>query len=402
MRAYYLFLKENFKPVIFGWLLTFFSSYGQTFYISLFVPAILEQFNLSKSVFGGYYAVATVIAALFLLQFGYLVDNRPLKPLTSKVILLLLAASVGLGLASHGFMVFLALIGLRLGGQGMMSHISSSVMSRYFTADRGKALSISTMGYPMGEAFFPLFIGFLLSYWQWQNALIASSTVLLFLFLVIRQLNLQAYDVPRHKKDRPQGEKWQFFRVMVMEKAFWVLIPAVFMFSFIATGIFFFQYVLAEERGWPLDWYAMCFSGYAVVRFLCSFYGGILTDKFSASKLFPFYLLPLILGLLALAGIAGKVAALVFLLLTGITAGVSSIFQSAVIAELYGVERIGQVRSLFSMISVLSTALAPVTFGFLLDHAITLSQIALGCALVLVLASLNSLRIKSVRHLQNV
>lgn len=400
MRTYYLFLKENLSPVFFGWLLTFFSSFGQTFFVSLFVPFILDQFHLSKSAFGGYYAVATIIASFFLLQFGHWVDNRPLRPLTVQTVLLLFFSSIVLGLAVHPAMVFLALVGLRLGGQGFMSHISLSVMSRYFSADRGKALSLSSMGYPVGEMFFPLMVGLFLSFWSWHVVLLASAIVLLSVLIPLRKLNLEALDVHESTQRLTDKAKWSYFKQIVTEKPFWVLIPPVFTFSFVTTGIFFFQYVLASEKGWPLEWYAMCFSGYAIVRFLFLLYGGILTDKMSASALFPFYLIPIVLGLLCLAIIPGKIAALFFLLFTGVTAGMSSIVSSAVIAELYGTARVGQVRSLFSMIMVLSTALAPVVIGFLLDHNVTVSQIGYGCATALGLVSLNSFRIRSLTRKQ--
>lgn len=321
-------------------------------------------------------------------------DSRPLRPLTTQTVLLLLASCLMLGFAVHPAMVFLALVGLRLGGQGFMSHISLSVMSRYFSADRGKALSLSSMGYPIGEMLFPLVVGLLLSYWDWHVALIVSALLLLTIFIPIRKLDLEALDVHEDTEEVSGSAKWAYFKQLVLEKPFWVLIPPVFTFSFVTTGIFFFQYVLASEKGWPLEWYAMCFSGYAIVRFLFLFYGGILTDKLSATALFPFYLIPVVLGLLSLALIPGKIAALLFLLFTGVTAGMSSIVSSAVIAELYGTARVGQVRSLFSMIMVFSTALAPVVIGLLLDHGVTVSQIGFGCAAALGLATLNSFRIR--------
>lgn len=394
MRLYYQFLKENFGPVFYGWLLTFFSSFGQTFYISLFVPFILDQFQFSKSLFGGYYAVATIIASFLLLNYGHLVDSRPLRPLTIQTVLLLFASCLMLGLAVHPAMVFVALVGLRLGGQGYMSHISLSVMSRYFTADRGKALSLAGMGYAMGEMMFPLIVGLLLAFLNWHIALILVSLLLLSVFIPVKKLNLEAMDVHEGTAEVSGKEKWAYFGKLSKEKPFWVLIPAVFFFSFVVTGIFFFQYVLADEKGWPLEWYALCFSGYAIVRFLFLLYGGMFTDKRSASTLFPFYLLPMAFGLVALAIVPGKIAALIFLLLTGVSTGMNSIVSSAVIAELYGTARVGQVRSLFSMIMVLSTALAPVVIGFLLDQGITVSQIAFGCAALFGLVTINSFRIR--------
>lgn len=394
MRSYYLFLRYNFSHVFFGWLLTFFSSFGQTFFISLFVPGILTEFQFSKSVFGGYYALATVIASFFLLQFGHLVDNQPIRPFTVKTNLLLAASCALLGMAVHPAMVFLALIGLRLGGQGLMSHISMSVMSRHFTTDRGKALSLSALGYPMGEMVFPLAAGAILAFWDWRVALFLSAFLLFLILLSFRKLNLEVFDTAISSKRVSQRSKWRYFRQIASGKPFWILVLPVFMFGFVSTALFFYQYLMAEEKGWSIGWYSMCFTGYAISRLAFMLYGGILTDKFSARSLFPFYLIPVTIGLLALALIPGKIAPLIFLVLTGISSGANNVISTAVIAELYGTERVGQVRSLFSMILVFSTALAPVTLGFLLDHGTGFSQFSLVCAAVLILVIGSSFRIK--------
>lgn len=81
----------------------------------------------------------------------------------------------------------------------------------------------------------------------------------------------------------------------------------------------------------------------------------------------------------------------------GVTAGISSIVITAVIAELNGTARVGQVRSLFSKIMGLGTALAPITFGYLLDHGTSMGQIAVGCAMFLFLVTLHCLRIRFLR-----
>ncbi len=398
MRSYYIFLKDNFIHVFFGWLLTFFSSFGQTFFISLFVPGILEIFHLTKSAFGGYYAAATIIASFFLLQFGHLVDSDPIRPFTLKSTFLLVAACLLLAFAVHPVMIFIALIGLRLGGQGLMSHISLSVMSRHFSADRGKALGITAMGYPMGEMIFPILTGVLISFWNWRIALISAAVLLAILLFAFSRFDLNIYNHTMEKKGPKQPGKWTFIYQLIREKRFLMMIIPVFSYSFINTALFFYQYVMAKEKGWPMEWYSICFASYAVIRFLFLLYGGILTDRFSAKNLYPFYLLPSMLGLLALAFLSGKEAPLLYLTLTGISAGLSTVITESIIAELYGTERVGQVRSLFSVVMVLSTALAPVTFGLLLDHGATFSQFAFGCACLLAIVTLNNFKIKYIEH----
>jgi len=70
------------------------------------------------------------------------------------------------------------------------------------------------------------------------------------------------------------------------------------------------------------------------------------------------------------------------------------VLKSAIIAELYGVERIGMIRSLFTVVMVLSTAAGPVLFGVLLDAGLGFDHIIIINAVLLFLVMLNSFRIK--------
>lgn len=159
MRGYYLLLKSHSFPVIFGWILTFFSSLGQTFLISLFVPFLLIELQLSKGLFGVYYALATLIASGLLLKFGPNMDRKAVRPQVNSTIWLLALSSGLLAATVHPGMLFLSLVGLRYGGHCMMSHISQTVVSRYFDENRGKALSFTSLGYSMGDMVFPLLMG---------------------------------------------------------------------------------------------------------------------------------------------------------------------------------------------------------------------------------------------------
>ena len=76
------------------------------------------------------------------------------------------------------FLVFL----LRFLGQGMLPHISSVSMSRWFISQRGKALAISNTGYALGEAFLPVLFTVLMLSYHWQNLWVVAS---LFCFLMV-------------------------------------------------------------------------------------------------------------------------------------------------------------------------------------------------------------------------
>lgn len=399
MKRYITFLRHFPEQAFFGWMLNFFSSFGQTFLISLFVPFVLSDLGLSKTVFGGLYAGATVIASMLLLRFGHIIDERPVRPFTYKSIGLLIISCGLFAAVIHPAMLFIALLGLRLAGQGLMSHISMSIMSRYFQRDRGKALSISSLGFSVGEMIFPLLFGSLTIWigWRWSAGL--ATVILAFALLILHFMNLEEMDEKKLTEDLdkvPEKKIGHFAKIM-KEKEFWIIAPPVFVMSFVVTGFFFFQYIMAEDKGWPPETYSLFFAGYGGVRLFFSLYGGILIDKFSAVKLFPFYLIPMILGVLSIGLMNGLWSAGAFLFLTGITVGCGGNIKAAIIAEVYGVERIGRVRSLFTVVMVISTAAAPLLFGLFLDSEAGFEKIAFICAGLMILVAAHNFRIYAVR-----
>lgn len=388
MRAYYLFLKENISGVTFGWLLTFFSSFGQTFLISLYVPDILKSFHLTNSSFGLIYAICTIISSAILLITGYSIDHNPVRKITYFTLLGLAASCLLAGFATHPVLLIIAMIGLRLTGQGLMSHISLTVMSRYYDAGRGKALSLSSLGYSAGEAVFPIVITFLILQFGWRFSIIASAImIIIVLFPILVKTNLEEYDEPQHANRKiSQKLLWNDYFIIMKGKNFWRIAPSIFTLSFIITGIFFYQFVIAEKAGWAAELYAVGFTGYAVTRFLFSLVGGTWVDKYGAGKLFPYFLLPMSLGFLFLLFIPHISGAFLFLFLTGITVGISGPVKAAILAEDYGTEKIGAIRSLFTMVMIISTAVGPLVLGLLLDASLSINSIFV-CMLILLCVS---------------
>lgn len=188
-------------------------------------------------------------------------------------------------------------------------------------------------------------------------------------------------------------EKTNFYKKIVAEGRFWIIAPSVFVLSFVTTGLFFYQYVLAGQRGWPLELYTLFFAAYAGVRLLFSIYGGLLTDRHSAISLFPWYLIPFFFGTLAIAILPGLSAAAVFLTMTGISMGLAGVIKTAILAETYDIGNLGRVRSIFATVTVVSTATAPLIYGIVLDIS-GFDALATGSAALLGLATLNAFRIK--------
>ncbi|WP_417443081.1 MFS transporter [Joostella sp.] len=398
MKNFFLFLKNNAKEISFGWVLTFLSSFGQTFLISLYVPEILKTFDLSKGGFGSIYAICTVISSVIMLTVGHTVDHKPIKKVTAFTVLGLAISCFILGVSHyHIALLFIAFTGLRLCGQGLLSHISFTVMSKYFTADRGKALSISSLGYSVGEAVFPIAIASIILWYDYEIAAIASGVFLLLYLIRLYFVKLDHFDADLDvTKKASAGFLIKQFKEVISDKRFFIMMPASFSTGFISTAIFFYQYLFVEEKGWSLTLYASFFTAYAITRFVLSIAGGFWVDKYTAKKVFRVYLIPMCFGLLALAFIDSIIGALIFLILSGITVGVAGTVKTAVIAEIYGTQQMGTIRSLFTMFMVLSTALGPLIVGWMLDMNIHFSWVIFSLFLLMAFAQLNAQRIRNV------
>ncbi len=394
MKSYYPFLKKNYREVGFGGILTFFSSFGQTFIISLYVPSILVAFNISKGLFGTYYAIGTLVASVILLTIGHAIDHQPVRRVTNYTIAGLSISAILLGISFNPILLIVALTGLRLTGQGLMGHISLTVMSRNYKTNRGKAVSIASLGYSVGEAILPLIVTFFILQTSWRTTAIGSGAVTLLLLLpIFGKGRLEAMDVPAAEVQyKGQKELWKNFGKMIKERTFWILAPAIFILSFITTAIFFYQIIIAQQRGWSVTLYTGFFAGYGIARFFISIIGGQWIDKYGAAKLFKYYLLPLLAGLICLITIPDISGAAIFLFLVGIAQGLSGIIKSAIIAEKYPSASLGAVRSLYTMVMVISTAAGPVLLGHLLDMNMSIPLIFSILTALLIIVIFNNLR----------
>lgn len=396
MKDFYYFFKGNFRQVSFGWLLTFLSSFGQTFLISLYVPEIVRAFEISEGTFGAIYAGCTLAASFIMLTVGHTVDHKPVKTVTAFTIISLALANIILGFSYHIVFLFIALIGMRLAGQGLLSHISMTIISKYYDENRGKALSISSLGYSVGEAVFPVAIAALIAWFDWRIAAISSGVALLLYLIRLKFTDLDHFDRQLSEDGKPSTiSLMKDYKGIVFDNKFGVMIPASFILGFSITAIFFYQYVFVEDQGWSVQLYATFFTVYAVTRFLFSLFGGLWVDRFTAKTMFRYYLIPITLGLLPFAFMDSIIGALIFLVLAGITMGVSGTVKTSLIAEIYGTEKMGAIRSVFTMFMVISTALGPLIVGLLIDAGISFETIIFSIFVAFVLTVLNSQRIRA-------
>jgi MFS family permease len=389
VRAYVSFIAANARFLAFGILGAFFSSFGQTFFVALFGGQWRADFDLTHGDFGALYSGATLASGVMLIWLGRKIDRIDLRRYTLLVCLALAAACLLTAAAPAAWMLALAFFALRLTGQGLLSHISIVAMARYFERARGRAVSLASLGHPLGEAVLPSLAVALAAGLGWRGAWTLFGAVLLLGLGPLMLWLLRGQEArERARQDRAAeaaaarggaDDSWSLGRTL-RDPIFYPLILAMMAPGFIATGLFFHQVHLAETKGWSLEWLASCFAGFAAAQVTASLSTGALADRFGAVRMLPFYLPMLGLAALVVATLEHPAAALLYLVLVGLTAGASFSLMGAVWAELYGTGHLGAIRSVVQAAMVFATAGSPALFGLLLDLGVGFEALAWGCA----------------------
>lgn len=384
--SYLSFIFANPRFLGFGLFLTFSSSFGQTFFISLFSNELRSDFGLSHGEFGGVYSLATLSSGFFLIWVGRAIDRLDLRVFTGLVVLGLAAASYTMGNATSVLKLGMAIFGLRLFGQGLLGHIAMVCMARYFEKARGKAVSLATLGYPLGEAALPFMAIAVLGAYGWRASWEFFAAAILILVFPITMLLLRSAP---HKNitepktvagtiERKRAGQESSLREVLRDSRFYLILPAILAPSFITTGMFFHQRHLADVKGWSLELLASAFVIFAISQSLTGLSAGQAIDRFGARRLLPVFLLPMGTAMLLLSFSAAPISAQLYMFATGATAGAGAALFGALWAELYGVRHLGAIRSFVTSLMVFSTALSPPFMGLLFDAGIAFESLTLS------------------------
>ena len=386
--SYLLFLRNNWRFVGFGFVMSLSSSFGQTFYIALSGADIRAEFGLTHGGFGSWFAVATIASAATLVWLGRVIDRVDLRVYTAMACCGLIAAMLVIAAAPTIAILAVGLYLARLTGQGLMIHISSTSMGRYFEADRGKAVSIAAMGQSCGEAVLPAIVVVAIVQLGWRNTWFAAAALAALALSILVPWLMRGYG-ERHRaylertvrrSGQSQHARAQWTRGEVLrDPRFYVAAAAVLSFSFIGTGVFFHQVHIANVKGWPLELLASAFVLFAVLKVVTSLAVGTMIDRFGSVRLLPVMLMPLAAMLIAIAVSDAAIVPFLYLGFLGVSVGVLMPVMGSLWPELYGVVHLGAIRAMMASLIALTSALSPAVFGLALDAGVSIETISLFC-----------------------
>ena len=384
------FILHDPKLLIYGFLIIFFASYGQTFFIALFNDDIKDLYNLSDGQFGMVYALATTISSLLLINFAKLIDFIDLRIYSFLVTLGLLLPCVAIYfLPENIFFLFLIIFALRFFGQGAMTHAGITSMTRYFGENRGKAISFGNLGGMLGVMFLPIIIVYLNKFFDFKQIwLFCSLSIILFLPVLYYTLSNQSErQIKFHDSIKNEKKIWTTLQV-IKNKKFLIYLPLTTSFSFIGTGLMFHQIFIFTQKGWTLDMLGTGFIFLGAFSIIGLLLGGPLIDLLNPKKAIVYLMLPIFIGIIVLLLFENFYFLIIYMSLYGLNLGISAPFTGSLWADLFGLESLGTVKALFHAIVVLASALSPVIFGYIIDWGFGIGIISIICLIMIITSSL--------------
>ncbi|MGY8748037.1 MAG: MFS transporter [Pirellulales bacterium] len=372
MHGIFSFAYRNARWLLGGLLLTFFSSFGQTFFISLFSGEIRESFQLSDGEFGAIYMAGTLASAVTLVGLGKTLDRFSVSAVSLCVICALALACLGMSIVNSWLLLLVVIYALRLFGQGMMTHTSQTAIGRWYDADRGRAISLTSMGHQIGEALFPSVVLVLLGLYEWRIAwrICAVALVVVALPTIVLLMRVEHQpDIDPHQELENKVPDWTRGQV-IRDGVFWVLCLGILAPAFIGTSVFFHQVRIVESKGWSSSVFALSFLVLSMTTIFFTLVAGLLVDRYRARRILPAFLLPLGLACLVLSFGRTPWSIYGFMFLLAISYGFSSAIFGTIWPETYGTGHLGAIRAVAVAAMVFASAIGPGITGWCIDRGI--------------------------------
>ena len=364
------FLRSNAPWLAAGFLLSFSSSYGQTYFISLFAGEIMAEFGLSHGQWSSIFGVATLGSAGLLVLTGGITDRFRVSALGAVIMAGLALACLAMAAVPAVWALLPVVFLLRFTGQGMCGHMANVAMGRWFVAHRGTALAIATLGFALAESVLPLAFVALLGIASWRLLwVIAAGLALLAIPLLLTLLKTER--TPQGNGDDwhvpgMQGHHWtraEALRHPLLQTA----LPLILGTAAFLTAVFFHQVHLSEAKGWSHLQFVALFPLYTACTVFGMIWSGRSIDRFGTGRLIQLYQVPLILAFLTIGWSNTIVGGAIGMALLGFGQGIGTTLPTAFCAEYFGTRHLGAIRAMATGIMILGTALGPVITGWVID-----------------------------------
>jgi len=377
------------SPVYFGWIIwlvalvgAICSSPGQSFSVSLFMDAFIEDFGLDRTTVSGLYGAGTFAASLSLTWTGRQIDSRGNRRVGAAIGLLFSIVLVLASLINGPVMLFFAFAGMRGLGQGGLTLVSSTALANWFQHRRGRMMSLLALAFALFQGVYINLLRLLLEALDWRQVMVVLGVGVAALAvpsfgLLMRNRPEQYGLLPDNETagDDLQGDKrtdaednWTL-REAMRTPILWIFILARMLPSAWGTGLILHQVSIFSVLGHSAQVATETFALISLFAAASALLAGYLIDRFKPSFVVALQMLALLCACALAMMMRETWQLVVYGLAFGLGMGIGYVFDGAVWPNLFGRQFQGEIRGFVYTSSVIGSAIGPALFGLSFDSS---------------------------------
>lgn len=390
----------------YGWIMVavgavvmFFSSPGQTYAISAFIDAYIEEFGFSRGLISSIYSIATLLSGTLMFFMGKMVDR-----FGERIMLLVVGTVLALTSFYNSYVTTIPMLTVgfflsRYFGQGSLTLIPGTLIPQWFKKSRGLAMSILKFGIAVASVTVPIVNVYMIRTYGWQATWRIWGLLLIVIFLPM--VGILVINTPEEIGLKPDNEvltdaemeeeareveanSWHV-KEAVRTAAFWQLGLVAMLGPLITTGLNFHFFSIMKTGGIGTGEAAVALGMMGVPGFVVSLVSGFLIDRIGERKILVGGLGFMALGLIGICFAFSLPFTIGVIMVYGI--GYSSYFVAVSVCwpNFYGRKYLGSIQGVATFFMVFGSAFGPVPFGFTYDYFGTYMPVLLAMAAVYVL-----------------
>ncbi|MFN2341388.1 MAG: MFS transporter [Halanaerobium sp.] len=387
------------SPFYYGWVIVFISALGvmlsgpgQTYSVSIFIDSFIEDLGWSRSLVSLLYSGGTLLAGLTVPFVGRLFDKYGHRKIMTLVAFVFGISLLAISFVFTPLMLFVGFYFIRLLGQSSMVIGPSTIVPKWFSEKRGRALSLMSMGGRVGAAAFPLLNTWIIAAFGWRTgwrgwAILIWLVMTPLAWFLVREkpeaVGLEMEEGLKKKEENSTADnsetKADLKKVNVTAEsktlaearrtsAFWLLLFCIFVPAMVGTGLTFHIVSIMGERGLSPDAAAFTLSVMAVVSFPATFFAGFVLEKITVRKLLIIIFTIYSISVIWLINIQNMTMALIFGVLYGLIQGFHRVNVNMIWPSYFGLKHLGSIRGASQLGGVIGAALGPFPIGFAYDY----------------------------------
>jgi MFS transporter, OFA family, oxalate/formate antiporter len=366
--------------------------------IVILFPALLEEFQWSRTVLSVAPALSGIFASIGGLLIGWIADRRDLRVI---IAVSGAVAAIGLLLTSRVatiwqlYLFYGVFVSMGIYGLGTMPH--TLIITRWFPKRRGTIIGIVNAGYGVGMVIFMPLLQGVIGAGGWQDGYLMLAAVLAVLVPLILffqrahpKVSSGVSDKPMEKRTQPEISSFRFIRKLFRLPRYWLCFVQFVLGPLSTTPINIHQAAMMQDKGISPTASSWIVGLSGVGMTFGMLIGGFLSDRIGREKSYTLGTVCLLLGCISLLLIQSSnlIAPVAYALLYGFGMGTRPSMDAATASDLFKNHRFGLVLGTLATALGIGQLAGPVIGGAVFDITGSYFGVIIFCMITAVVATL--------------